>query len=57
MSNLHLNTAMPKSNQDTTSTTTTTTTTRLPGVDPTKVIPSSPILIKENSHTPSTKKK
>lgn len=37
--------------------TTTITTTQLPGVDSARVIPSSPTLIKENSHTPSIKKK
>jgi hypothetical protein len=58
ISNFNQNSDMPKGSRNTTkSTTTTTTTTKLPGVDTSKVIPSSPTLIKENSHTPSTKQK
>lgn len=43
---------MPEGNVNTSSSTTTTTATQLPGVDMSKVIPSSPTFIKENSHTP-----
>ena len=54
--NFNQSSTMSDNTKNTTITTTTTASTQLPGVDNSRVIPSSPTLIKENSHTPSVRK-